>query len=216
MLTLSTWRARFDPLSDAPAVARRTGGQIAGLLAQNYGWYRHEGDLVLPEDTDLDVSLVVDGDLVVHGFLDDWVSGTGMLVVLGDLVLRDLVSWGSVHVTGDLRAHGIVHSVYNDHVFEVGGAVHARALVLSDKSADYRTGEVEAEIDPYYPTRAQLRAARGILVPQVYDGWRRRAAEGRPPKLRRPSYDRVRSRLHRDKPLFREDPPTATGSRPRH
>ncbi|MED7953063.1 hypothetical protein [Streptomyces sp. BE303] len=206
MLTTSDWRARFDRLSDAGAYAERIGRhtQIADHLDDpDYGWYVHHGDLVVPEDLDHDVALIVDGDLVVHGFVDDYVSRIGLLVVLGDLVVRDLVSWGSVYVGGDLRAEGMVCGHYNDFVFEVAGAVHGRALVLSDKSSSYGTGELEAEIDSYDPTREQLRAAREILVPQLYDGGAKRAREGRPPKLGRPSYRRICRRLHAGKPLFR-------------
>ncbi|WP_331765911.1 hypothetical protein [Embleya sp. NBC_00896] len=158
---------------------------------------------MVPEDLALDIALVVDGDLIVHGFLDDYVYDIGMLVVLGDLVVRDLVSWGSVYVGGDLRAEGIVYGYYNDFTFEVKGEVHARALVLNDKSAYYNTGEVEVEVEAYYPAKKQLRAARDILVPQVYDGGAKRAKQGLPPKLRRPSYERVCGRLREGKPLFR-------------
>ncbi|MER5934199.1 hypothetical protein [Streptomyces sp. NPDC002054] len=206
MLTMSSWRARFDRLADTSAVVDRLGSQanMADYLRDTgIAWQHHAGDLVVPEDLDLDIALVVDGDLIVHGFLDDYVSGIGMLVVLGDLVVRDLVSWGSVYVAGDLRAEGIVYGYYNDYTFEVEGAVHARALVLSDKSASYNTGELEVEVESYYPPKKQLRAARDILVPQVYDGGAKRAKQGRPPKLRRPSYQRVCRRLREGKPLFR-------------
>ncbi|GAA2825106.1 hypothetical protein RMN57_04560 [Kitasatospora sp. CM 4170] len=159
--------------------------------------------LLLPEDLDHDIALIVDGDLVVHGFLDDYVSGIGLLVVLGDLVVRDLVSRGSVYVAGDLRAEGIVYGHYNDFTFEVGGAVHGRALVLADKSASYTVGELEVEIDSYDPTREQLRAAREILVPQAYEGGAERARRGKRPKLDRPSYRPVCGRLHAGEPLFR-------------
>ncbi|MEU1180835.1 hypothetical protein ABZ464_24910 [Streptomyces sp. NPDC005820] len=178
---------------------------MADYLEGDHAWYLHQGDLVVPDDLDLDIALIVDGDLVVHGFLDDYVSGIGMLVVLGNLVVRDLVSWGSVYVEGDLRAHGVVYGYYNDFIFEVNGAVHARALILGDKSASYATGEVEAEIDSYHPTKEQFRTARDILVPQVYDGWRNRARQGKRPKLRRPSCQRVCARLHAGEPLFQDD-----------
>ncbi|MFJ3926313.1 hypothetical protein [Streptomyces sp. NPDC090022] len=206
MLTMSTWRARFDRLSDTSAVVERLGSQtnMADYLRDtSIGWYHHQGDLVVPEDLGLDVALVVDGDLIVHGFLDDYVCDIGMLVVLGDLVVRDLVSWGSLYVAGDLRAEGIVYGYYNDFTFEVEGQVHARALVLSDKSASYHTGELEVEVESYHPPKEQLRAAREILVPQVYDGGVKRAKQGLPPKLRRPSYQRVCRRLREGKPLFR-------------
>ncbi|MFD9302087.1 hypothetical protein ACFWCB_05175 [Streptomyces sp. NPDC060048] len=206
MLTMSSWRARFDRLADTSAVVERLGFQanMADYL-RNTGiaWQYHAGDLVVPEDLDLDIALVVDGDLIVHGFLDDYVSDIGMLVVLGDLVVRDLVSWGSVYVGGDLRAEGIVYGHYNDFTFEVEGEVHARALVLYDKSASYNTGELDVEVESYNPPKKQLRAARDILVPQVYDGGAKRAKQGLPPKLRRPSYQRVCRRLREGQPLFR-------------
>lgn len=203
MLSLSTWRARFDRLADTAGVIDRLapGAQIHPYLAdQHLGWYHHPGDLVVPENVHHDIALVVDGDLVIHGFLDDYVAG--ILVVLGDLVVRDLVSWGAVYVAGNLYADGIVYGYYNDYTFEVAGEVHARALVLSDKSSDYRVGRVEAEIDSYYPTKEQFRAAREILVPEVYDDGARRAKKGKRPKLDRPDYMLVRQRLHARRPLF--------------
>ncbi|MBC3840922.1 hypothetical protein GXW82_13545 [Streptacidiphilus sp. 4-A2] len=160
MLTLSSWRARFDRLTDTSEVVEQVDGSIVDYLQnRNIGWYLHSGDLIVPENVDNDLALVVDGDMIVHGFLDDYVADTGLLVVLGDLVVRDLVSWGSVYVAGDLRAEGVVYGYYNDYTFEVAGEVHARALVLSDKDSSYRTGEVEAEIDSYCPTDDQYRAA---------------------------------------------------------
>ncbi|MFF3373547.1 hypothetical protein ACFYXF_11430 [Streptomyces sp. NPDC002680] len=203
MLTLSTWRARFDPLHDTSGVARQTGGQIADFLRHDHGWYHHAGDLILPDDTDLDIALVVDGDLVVHGFLDDHVSGLGMLVVLGDLVVRDLLSWGALYVGGDLRSQGVVHAYYNDFTFEVAGAVHARALILDDKFGDYRRGTLGVEIDAYDPTPEQLRAAHEIFVPEVYE--EDRDAEEEESESRRPSYDRIRARLHAGRPLFKDE-----------
>ncbi|MFJ3722872.1 hypothetical protein ACIPYQ_09915 [Streptomyces sp. NPDC090045] len=203
---MSSWRARFDRLADTSAVVERLGSQanMADYLRDTgIAWQYHAGDLVVPEDVALDIALVVDGDLIVHGFVDDYVHDIGMLVVLGDLVVRDLVSWGSVYVGGDLRAEGIVYGYYNDYTFEVEGAVHARALVLYDTSASYTTGELEVEVESYQPPKAQLRAARDVFVPQVYDGGAKRARKGLPPKLRRPSYRRVCRRLHEGKPLFR-------------
>jgi hypothetical protein len=205
MLTLSSWRARFDRLTDTSEVVERIDGSIVNYLEdQDIGWYLHSGDLVVPSSVDNDLALVVDGDMIVHGFLDDYVADIGLLVVLGDLVVRDLVSWGSVYVAGDLRAEGVVYGYYNDYTFEVAGQVHARALVLSDKESSYRTGEVEAEVDSYCPTDEQYRAAREIFVPQVYDGWKKRLQQGKQPELGYPSYERVCARLHNNKPLFKD------------
>lgn len=194
MLTLSSWRARFDRLTDPGAVIERVDGMIGAYLNdERIDWYLHSGDLIVPENVDNDIAIVVDGDMIVHGFLDDYVADIGLLVVLGDLVVHDLVSWGSVYVAGDLRAEGVVYGYYNDYTFEVAGKVHARALVLSDKASTYNTGELEAEIDAYVPTDEQFRTARDIFVPEVYDG----------DKPSCPNYDLVCQRLHDELPLFR-------------
>ncbi|MFJ2582259.1 hypothetical protein [Kitasatospora aureofaciens] len=203
MLTLSSWRARFDRLTDTSKVVERVAGSVINYLDdKDIGWYLHSGDLIVPENVDNDIALVVDGDMIVHGFLDDHVTDIGMLVVLGDLIVRDLVSWGSVYVAGDLRAEGVVYGYYNDFTFEVAGKVNARALVLSDKDSSYHTGELEAEIDSYAPTKEQFRAARDIFVPEVYDGGAKRARHGKRPKLAYPSYNLVCRRLHDGLPLF--------------
>ncbi|WP_105970928.1 hypothetical protein [Streptomyces geranii] len=59
------------------------------------------------------------------------------------------------------------------------------ALILDDRFGDHRRGALEAEIDAYDPTEAQLRAAREFFVPEVYDdpdhegpGRRRHVLEG--------------------------------------
>ena len=204
MLTLSSWSARFEPLTDVDEVSGWVGEMMSDYLEdEDLDWQLHRGDLIVPEDVDQDLALVVDGDMIVHGFLNDYVSDIGLLVVLNNLVVRDLVSWGGLSVGGDLRAEGVVYGYYNDYTFEVGGKVHARALVLCDKAGSYSTGEVEAEIESYTPNEEQYRAARDIFVHQVYDDGAERARQGRPPKLGPPSYGRVCSRLHRGKPLFK-------------
>ncbi|WP_329562381.1 hypothetical protein [Kitasatospora sp. NBC_01266] len=208
MLKLSSWSARFAPLTDIDDVSGWVGPMTRNYLEdEDLDWRLHRGDLIVPENVDQDLALVVDGNMIVHGFLDDYVSDIGLLVVLGDLVVHDLVSWGAVSVGGDLRAEGVVYAYYNDYTFEVGGKVHARALVLADKSGGYSTGEVEAEIDSYMPTKKQYRAARDIFVHQVYADGEERAQKGKPPKLDRPSYHRVCSRLHGGEPLFKTPAP---------
>jgi hypothetical protein len=195
MLTLSSWRARFDRLTDTSEVADQVSGLIGNCLRdRGIAWYVHRGDLVVPENADHDIALVVDGDMIVHGFLDDYVSGIGLLVVLGDLVVRDLVSWGAVYVGGDLRAEGVVYGYYNDYTFEVEGDVHARALVLSDKASSFNAGELPVVIDPYSPEDDQLRAAREAFVPEVYDDEDEDA---------RPDYGLVCRRLHAGEAVFR-------------
>lgn len=102
----------------------------------------HEGDLHIEGNLDNDALLVVRGNLVVDGMYDDYRSDIGVLVVLGDMQVRDVYSWGAMYVQGDLAATGLLMTVYNDFTFEVDGKLDARALVVSDKSADYNDGAI--------------------------------------------------------------------------
>lgn len=121
-------------------------------LARSQVVYNFEGDSrVLIHDGDLRIDgnlasgelLVVRGNLTVTGMYDDdRDDGIGVLVVLGDMHVRDVYSWGAMHVSGDLTASGLLMTVYNDFTFEVGGKLDARALLVSDKSTDYTAGTV--------------------------------------------------------------------------
>lgn len=107
----------------------------------------HDGDLRIDGNFDNDAILVVRGNLDVTGMFDDYRADIGILVVFGDMRVGDAYSWGAMYVQGDLQATGLVMTVYNDFTFEIGGAVHARGLVVSDKSADYTRGTLGFVLD---------------------------------------------------------------------
>jgi len=105
-------------------------------------WVYYKGDLKLDGPIDGNIGLVVDGNLRIDGLYDDYVSDIGSLVVLGDMHVEHLISWGSVAVLGNLEADGVVFTYYNDFTFEVGGSIQAEALVVSDKYADFDSSKV--------------------------------------------------------------------------
>lgn len=107
----------------------------------------HDGDLRIDGNFDNDAILVVRGNLDVTGMFDDYRADIGIVVVFGDMRVRDAYSWGAMYVQGDLHATGLVMTVYNDFTFEIGGAVHARGLVVSDKSASYKRGTLGFVLD---------------------------------------------------------------------
>lgn len=129
----------------------------------------HEGDLRIDGNLDNDAILVVQGDLEVTGMYDDYRADIGILVVFGDLRVADAYSWGAMYVQGDLHANGLVMTVYNDFTFELGGAVHARGLVVSDKSADYDRGTLGFALDDMGgSTEADIVAALRAVEPDLF------------------------------------------------
>jgi hypothetical protein len=99
-------------------------------------------------------SVLVDGDLVIHGNLDTLTLGVCRLVVTGSLrvgglyrdhhdpqtavfVLGDFeagraITGGALAVACDVTVHGALVGHHNDHPAELHGNVRARALVSDD------------------------------------------------------------------------------------
>ena len=107
----------------------------------------HPGDLTVSGALENDSLLIIQGDLTIKGNYHDYLSGIGVLVVLGQMQVENLYSWGAIYVQNDLNASGLILTVYNDFTFEVDGKVNARALVISDKSSDYQAGKIDVMLD---------------------------------------------------------------------
>jgi hypothetical protein len=101
--------------------------------------YLHTGDLTIDGSFANQHVVVVDGNLTIRGSYDDYVGGhIGILVVLGDMRVEHVVSWGSIAVSGALEASGLVYAYYNDFTFEVRGLIKARALLVVEKSGAFK------------------------------------------------------------------------------
>lgn len=148
--------------------------KLAGTLMKDYidndaRVLVHDGDLRIDGNLDNDSVLVVRGDLEITGMYDDYRADLGILVVFGNLRVADAYSWGALYVQGDLHASGLVMTVYNDFTFEIGGAVHARGLVVSDKSANYRRGALGFALDDMGgSTDDDVAAALRTVVPDLF------------------------------------------------
>lgn len=219
MLTSDTtpatqWLRTSDlPLREAAADERaRIRESLAGTLAgyhfddESARVLVHDGDLVVRGDFDNGDLLVVRGSLTVEGSYDDYREGIGVLVVQGDMHAHDLYSWGAIRVAGDLRVGGVLMTVYNDFSFEVAGKVDARLLLISDKSCDYRVGEIGIALTDDGDTRQYALALRQLL-PEAFtgtehfefdpdDGWR----------WMPPDQEWLRQRIAEHRPVFRATP----------
>lgn len=166
----------------------------------------HDGDLTVAGNFDNGDLLVVRGDLTVEGNYDDYRESIGVLVVEGDMRARNLYSWGAMRVNGDLDVPGVLMTVYNDFTFEVAGKVNSRLLLVSDKSSDYRVGEVEIEITDSSSHDDYATALRSLL-PEAFTGIDHLELEDDPDAWYFPLDESwLRQRMHAGAPVFRAQP----------
>jgi molybdopterin converting factor small subunit len=91
-------------------------------------------------------TVLVDGDLVVQGLLSDCIDvDHTLLVVLGNLTVRDAHLAGEVMVGGDFSAQGLVFAdSSNDYQLLVLGNLKARALVEAGMFCEIQ-GDIHAD-----------------------------------------------------------------------
>ena len=145
----------------------------------------HEGDLHVRGHFKSRRLLLVRGDLRVDGVYDDDRSlPFGFVAVLGDMWAKDVCSYASLYVQGDLRVEGLIVTYHYDFTFEVGGRVHADGLLVSEKDAHYQPGELGFQLDDRYDSEDRmsvshkLRHENGLrrLLPRFFSSPRFRDA----------------------------------------
>jgi hypothetical protein len=135
-----------------------------------------DGDVVIDGEWNPVDIIAIFGNLTVNGLYDDFVGGTGVVTVFGNMAAHDIYSWGALHVTGDLNVRGLVLPMYNDYTFEVEGVVNARGLISMDKFAVYKEGNLPFAFDAFNLSdqspggMAEQQAAWQALVPELFTG----------------------------------------------
>lgn len=123
-VTLDELRALTEPFDGA-----------ASLLAEELGEYDAvvvEGDLTLPElDTYVRrlAVLVVTGNLRVEGTYQDYGYPATGVFVLGDLQAENVITEGTLGVSGDLIARHALVGAGNDYSATIAGTASARVFV---------------------------------------------------------------------------------------
>lgn len=174
----------------------------------------HDGDLHVPGHFVASDWLLVRGDLRVDGVYDDRRGRrSGLVAVLGDMRVRHIYSEASLYVEGNLHADGVIVTSDNDFTFEVGGLLHASGLVVEDKGAYYKTGELGFLFDDDYfghdePTEEELqRFENGLrrLRPELISSPRGRNEIGPRESIHQQpvDHDAVRKAMHEGRPLLR-------------
>ena len=128
----------------------------------------HSGNLTVEGSLENDTLLIIQGDLTIRGNYHDYLGGIGVLVVLGQMHVDNLYSWGAIYVQNNLNASGLILTVYNDFTFEVAGRVNARALVISDKSSDYQAGAIGVALTDDALDERQRAMALRIFEPAFF------------------------------------------------
>lgn len=132
------------------------------------GWKIHKGDLAINGSFDNTDPLVVDGNLTVKGSYDDYRSGMGHLVVLGDFHVENVLSNDDLYVQGRLAATGVVFTYYNDFHFTVGGGVDGKGLIVDDKASSYVSGNLGFVIDTFGNSAEHHDLALRSMAPEMW------------------------------------------------
>jgi hypothetical protein len=103
------------------------------------------GSLHVKGDLGVVARVVVCGDLVVDGVLSDC-GPQSIVVVLGSVRCRSLLTTGEVLVAKDLIATTLVWAQGNDNVLEVGGTLRTAVLMSDDHAIE--AGKVEVAHRP--------------------------------------------------------------------
>lgn len=171
-------------------------------LKENSQWYYHNGDLTIEGSLDNENALVVNGNLTIHGSYDDYYSGSGELIVLGNVVVDDFLNRGFTFVNGKLDSSGVVFTYYNDHYTEVTKGVQARGIIVSDKAVDFDVIKSDFILNDYV-TQQDIEKAYSLLVPDIYF-----AGINDEDVFMLPDDDSIADRVRNNQPLFRTKPVT--------
>jgi len=158
-LTVVTQASEWQSYKDIPNLRVSTSEDKAwladiekGMISydfQDRDFLIHEGDLTIDSNFIATGNLVVKGNLTINGMYDDmeglsrnFRTGYGFTIVLGDMNVENIYSWGSLDVNGDLYASGLILAIYNDFYFGVTGNVNAKGIIVQDKLAEFNRGEI--------------------------------------------------------------------------
>lgn len=193
-------------------VKEATAGSMEGryILADDYKWFYHNGDLSIKGNLDNKNMLVVNGNLTIEGSYDDYHSGSGHLIVLGNVTSDHFMNQGFAWVGGQLTTKGLVYSYYNDHNFEVMNGVQAKGIIVSNKAtrfnvlqSDFYINDNVIDSDNY---RANISKAAALFIPDVY--FLSEESSNDMSFSSFPQEEAVLVKVHKGENLFREQPAT--------
>ncbi|EFT2865053.1 DUF2773 domain-containing protein [Escherichia coli] len=180
--------------------------EAAYMLKDNIRWYYHNGNLSLPANFSNQNKLVVNGNLTISGDYDDYLSGNGHLIVLGNVIVDNFINHDFAYVKGQMTAKVLVYADYNDHNFEVMKGISARGIIVSDKPTQFEVIKAEFYINEDgsgegYNWDENIQKAYSLVTADLYD---HTEIETDNISNAYPDYDSVADNIVQGLPLFRD------------
>jgi hypothetical protein len=128
----------------------------------------YNGDTALPELHVGEDIIVVNGNLTVEGFIEDCKGvDSSLLIVLGDVKCKNLITLSAIFVTGNLIVdNAVVGDSYCDYVMKVGGDLHTKTIIEGGHWF-HVNGVVKAEY--IYNSHCEVKDKNGKVNPNLAD-----------------------------------------------
>jgi hypothetical protein len=126
----------------------------------------YNGDTALPELKVGEYVVIVNGNLNVTGIISDCdCQDSSLLIVLGNVTCKNLITLSAMFITGDLKvAHTLLADSANDFVCKIGGNLDARTILERGHWIEIKG---EATYQFLHHTHGKPRDKNGILKPNL-------------------------------------------------
>lgn len=128
----------------------------------------YEGDAVLPELEVGNDLVIVNGNLDVTGNLSDCNGvDSSLLIVLGNVKCKNLITLSAIHITGDLHVDlTLLGDSLNDYACNIGGNLQARTII---EGGHWIRIHGEATYQYLYDSHCKVNDRNGRLKPNLGD-----------------------------------------------
>lgn len=145
------------------------------------------GNVDLPELKVGDDILIVNGNLNVAGNISDCDGvDSSLLIVLGNVKCKNLLTFSAMHITGDLHVdHTLLGDSLNDYQCNIGGNLQARTII---ENGHWIIVQGEATFQYLYDSHCKVKDRNGELKPNLGDADLMDYIEQNPHKYKDHSY----------------------------
>ncbi len=183
-------------------------GTLALLGDGQQVWHYWDGDLAIDGHVDVNVPLIVGGDLTVKGTYLDTRGGWVSVVVLGDLVAENVLNGYHLGVAGSVRVADLFYACEPQHTTEIAGGLEARAFLNDQK--ELRCDLAKVRVSCFASVGGGLRGDNTLrvfapeLMARAMTSWGPHDYYAPESDVIVPIYDDVCARIEAGSPLFRE------------
>ena len=110
--------------------------------------------------------VIVNGNLNVTGIISDCNSvDSSLLIVLGNVTCKNLITLSAIYITGDLKvAHTLLGDSLNDYECKIGGNLEARTII---EGGHWIIVKGEATFQYLYHSHCDAKDKNGVLKPNL-------------------------------------------------